>query len=710
MTSNKSGNECFAIDGKTKVLIADGEDGPTKLAGDYLAADVERITGTRPTIATGTPENGIPCLFIASATNEKALNALKSLGVKTDEIAGNWEAYLFHTSGETLVICGADPLATMRGVYGFSRIAMKVDPFHWWTGIEPAKQDKIVLDDIDQVIPSPTFRFRAWFLNSGRLIHWNLGPGPDTDFRAKYGKRAGQAGISGAFGKEMTEIIVEACLRADINTIIPLSYLDLEDPGEKQVADICDRFGVFLSHHHQEPCGANLRFWDDFWTKRGETIPEMSFYKNPDKFEIWWRHYIELWSKYPRTVYCIGHRGPSDRPFWLKDEFCPDTTEAHGKVITDTMEMQVRLLREICGEQGLYYCATLWQDGSPLHAAGALRFPAGTMVQMADHGGKQMMRSDFYKTPRQEGVEYGVYWHVCYGPGGPRWTEGASVDKMWFSIEQLVERGETSIVLLNVGSIRPYIPTLAAFSEMTTNADQFEPERSLLDWCEAEYGPAHAEEITECYNAFFNAYIEPYHAFYEGHRGFWDGVLSNESWRVFQLMYNGNPRDTYSGLARPFPSAWVFMTFHRNKVAASLGCWDAVCDWGHRISEKLAGPARDVFEGNLVVQGEMMRALSYATYYITRAGLAMIEENKEQAAEHLKSARSKIEAGWKYCVENGNRGVYRGWYTMNNITNFDFLRVIDDMLDKLAGREPKTQEDRDRIKKVFTLPKQVRWK
>ena len=544
----------FVFDGGIIILLADGEDGPTRRAAEFLAGDIEQITGVRPVVGEGVPQARQRAIFIASADNPQARQTLEQLGVDTSSIEGQWEAYLFKRAGEQVVICGADRLATMRGVYGFCRLALGVDPLHRWTQQPPERRQRIELVNIDRVVPSPTFKFRGWFLNAGHLIRWNMNHGPAVDIQAKYGQREGDKGISGSFGREMAEMIYEAALRSDMNFIIPLSYLDVDDPDERLVADVADEFGLFLSHHHQEPLGANLRVWKDFWANRGEAVPDMSFYKNPQAFETWWGHYAEQWSKYERVVWVIGHRGPGDRPFWIKDEFCPDTMEAHGKAVSEAMEMQIRLIKQASGERPIHYCATLWQDGAPMHAAGVLRFPPGTMVVMADAGSKQLMREDFYKVVRRPELEYGVYYHVCYGPGGPIWAQGNSPDRMSYALREVVEKGDTALALLNVGNIRPYFPGLACWSAITTQAKGFEAERFLLDWCVREFGQQHADAVLECYNMFFASFAHPYYPLYDGHRGFWDGVLTNETWRMCQLMYSGDAEAFYPRVNRPFPT------------------------------------------------------------------------------------------------------------------------------------------------------------
>ena len=106
MAARDQGN--FALDGATALWVAEGEDGPTRMAAGCLAGDLEKITGTRPDVKTGLPENGQAAVVIASADNPRAADFLKQCGAPVDQIAGQWESYLFKRHGNVIVIAGAD--------------------------------------------------------------------------------------------------------------------------------------------------------------------------------------------------------------------------------------------------------------------------------------------------------------------------------------------------------------------------------------------------------------------------------------------------------------------------------------------------------------------------------------------------------------------------------------------------------------------------
>ncbi len=539
----------FMITADSTILVASGEHHSLTKAANILAGDIARIVGHRPHVTSGSlipSASGRILIFTHTSMEARAYLAARS--IDTAPMAGNRESYLHAVAGGDIVICGADAMGTLRGVYAFCRDRLGTDPWIRWTGITPEPRSVIKMElNSPVIVPSPTFRFRGWFLNNAHLINWNFGKGPEVDFKSKYAGKV-DIGLSGAFGRATAEMVAETCLRLEMNFLIPLSCWNIAEPHEKVVAEVCDEFGLYMSFHHLEPVGANLRDWNDFWTARGEAVPEMSFGKHPDKFEIWWKHSIGLWARYDRVIWTIGHRGPGDRRYWIADPYDPGNDKARGQAIAEAIRMQLRLIREAVGDREIVNCATLWQEGSELHAADLLEFPEKTMVVMADNGGKQMMRDDFYFTRRRDNLRYGVYYHACYGPGGPHWAQSTNPAKMWFNLQKLINRKETSIALLNTGSIRTYMVGIDAFSRITTRGDQgFQPEQFLVDWCSRAYGRALAREAAEAYSCFFYAMIAPWHPGYDGARSFWDTLLQCELYVMFKLIYQ---RDVEAAYAR----------------------------------------------------------------------------------------------------------------------------------------------------------------
>jgi hypothetical protein len=696
------------------ILVAPGEHPSLMRAAEILAGDIERIVGRRPHVGSGplTPLSG-GRILICTATNAEARPYLTARSLDTTPMEGLWEAYLHAIAGGDVVICGADPMGTLRGVYAFCRDRLGTDPWIRWTGIAPDPKPSIELQWDEPVrVPSPTFRFRGWFLNNAHLINWNSGKGPVAEFKAKHAGKV-DSGLAGAFGPQTAAMVAETCLRLEMNFIIPLSCWNIAEPHEKEVADVCAAFGLYLSFHHLEPVGANLRDWSEFWTARGEAVPEMSFGRHPDKFEIWWKHWIDLWARYDRVIWTLGHRGPGDRRYWIADPHDPGNDPARGRAIAEAMRMQVRLIRQAVGDREVVTCATLWQEGSELHAADLLEFPEKTMVIMADHGAKQMMRDDFYFTRRRDALQYGVYYHACYGPGGPHWAQSTNPAKMWFNLRQLIARRETAIALLNTGSIRTYMVGIDAFSRITTCGGQgFQPEQFLVDWCARAYGDALADAAAEAYSCFFYAMVAPWHPGYDGSRSFWDTLLQCELHVMFKLIYHRDVEAAHAREGTVFATAAEYLRMHRNACAGGLAAWDAVCERAHRLEPLLEGARRDLLLGNLSCQSELMRGLFYGTWHVSRAALAMHEGNEAVCVAELKRARERVRVGLQYWADNGNRAPFHNWIRSPHVIagkGGSTLHLLDDLLLALEGTSLPAADSR-RLEEVFRIRTPEKWK
>lgn len=654
-----------------EIVVAPGEDGPSQRAAAVLAGDIEAVLGRRPSVRIGHP-GSTPALFIASADNPVARPLLRRLRVRTGTIEGQWEAYLFGHRGAVAVICGADAQATVRAVYAFGRDVLGMDPFAHWHGLMPPHRSQIDVARFDRVVGSPAFRFRGWFLNHPQLIGWNLRQRHPYDHDTKYGRIAGQTGLYGAFCPELARLIAETALRADMNLLIPLSYLNIFDDQERAVAEEVAASGLYLSFHHQEPMGANLAYWEDFWRSRGCKAPEMSLHTNPSAFRTWWDAHAVAWARFPRVLWVIGHRGPGDRPFWLGDPHCPTDDASRGRLISKAMSMQVRAIRKACGQRPAHWCATLWQEGSPLHRAGHLRFPKGTIAVMADHGAKQLMREDFFEVKRLPELRYGIYYHVCYGPGGPLAAQGNSPDRMSYALAPVLRKGDTAVALLNVGSIRPYYPGLACWTRLTTSPTGFEPERFLRDWCVERFGKDAAAEIQECYNAYYQNCISPWYKGYDGARGFWDGILTSELINVCQMIEDGDLDQAYPRRVNStFPDAWNYLSFQRNKTAAVLDAWRSLCRRVTIATRRLPPAPRALLVDNLLVQSELMQALTHGLHDAAAAALALHAGRRTDADRSLTAAAKAIRQGAATVHRLGNAGFYRGWFPRDTLTTID---------------------------------------
>ena len=133
------------------------------------------------------------------------------------------------------------------------------------------------------------------------------------------------------------------------------------------------------------------------------------------------------------------------------------------------------------------------------------------------------------------------------------------------------------------------------------------------------------------------------------------------------------------------------------------GAWDELCDRAEKLSKKLKGSARDLFDDNLAVQSQILRGLYYCTHSTARAALAMLEGRKTDAIKDLGKANQALRKAWTYAARNGNRGVYRGWFTQQSIDDMHLVRMVGTLRDRLAGKRL-SAEDRKWLHATLDLP------
>lgn len=107
----------------------------------------------------------------------------------------------------------------------------------------------------------------------------------------------------------------EALLRCGSNVVIPGT-----DSNSKRYASLASAMGLWITHHHAEPLGAEmfLRAYPD---------KNPSFKEHPDLFRHLWKEGIERQKK-ERIIWNLGFRGQGDTPFWEQDPFY-DTPTAY---------------------------------------------------------------------------------------------------------------------------------------------------------------------------------------------------------------------------------------------------------------------------------------------------------------------------------------------------------------------------------------------
>ena len=272
-------------------------------AAEDVAGDMEKIFGARPEIIVGAP--------------------LESNAIVLTKAGDGWENYTLESApGNVLRVAGSDDRGVMFGLYRFASDCLGVDPFRYWSGLEPAKAEERTWGGISIRQGDPSFRFRAWFVNDEDFLN---GFRPEENGRRKIDYPR----YSVCFGPALADRIYETAVRAGFNAIICASYVDILNSDEKRLIDVASSRGLFVTMHHQEPVGAGALQIDlHFPEAKGTT-----YASHPDIWRKAWKRYVEEWAKVPDVIWQLGLRGRKDMPFWMDPSTwrSPDVSEAEDR-------------------------------------------------------------------------------------------------------------------------------------------------------------------------------------------------------------------------------------------------------------------------------------------------------------------------------------------------------------------------------------------
>ncbi len=335
-------------------------------------------------------------------------------------------------------VYAGDALGFVYGLLHISEHALGIPPFWFWYDYEPQKLCAVQVEDY--VSAPACVRYRGWFLNDEILLsHW--APGGDADLP--------------------WHMAFEALLRCGGNMVIPDTQIVHAHSA------LAASYGLWLSHHHAEPLGAEM-----FVKAYPDTPP--SYLEHPELFHQLWREGIRRQKDF-NVVWDLGFRGQGDNPFWAagKDS-AYDTDEKRGALISEIMQLQYDMLKEeidnpVC-------CTYLYGEVMELYSKGCLTLPEGIIKIFADNGyGRMVSRRINMDNPRtpalpeQNDSEYGIYYHVSYCDlqSCAHVTQaGASADFVTRELETAFERGADDYLVVNCSNIRPHVYLLAAISEL----------------------------------------------------------------------------------------------------------------------------------------------------------------------------------------------------------------------------------------------------
>ena len=343
-------------------------------------------------------------------------------------------------------VVGTDELGAIYGMLHFSKEHLGVDPLWFWADLPPVRRSSVELAPSEFLSPPWRVRYRGWFVNDeDLLIGWSDTYPPDT---AVWGR------------------VFELLLRLGGNMVIPGTDL----PREGGQCELAAAMGLWLTHHHAEPLGAEL-FANAYPGERA------SYRENPALFERLWREAI-LRHHDRKVVWILGFRGQGDRPFW-EDDPAVDTAESRGALMSRIVARQHELLRELA--PGAPAAAYLYGEILQLYRDGHFAVPEDVMLIWSDNGSGKMVARRQAEDSRLPALPespwpagQGIYYHVAFHDlraANHLVPLPCPADFIVKECGRAFAGGADRYVLVNCGVIRPHLFQLELLAALWRDGD-----------------------------------------------------------------------------------------------------------------------------------------------------------------------------------------------------------------------------------------------
>lgn len=602
-----------------------------KAAALDLARDLESAIGCRAVVKDGEGHSEGQELCIKICINEEGFPGFAGP-------FGHREQYRYTLDSKCryLTITGSDHLGALWGIYNISEEYLRINPFAPFLGAPSPKVEAVSIPETE-ASGRPVFAYRGWFFN-------------DEDLITGWCKPAGVRSVDYLFysrimNHQTVDEIAEAALRNRLNILIPASFQDIDCPADEENIKRITGRGLYISQHHIEPLGVSHFAFRSYFRSRGRE-EQPSYYSRPHVFDEIWRHYVRKWAKYKRVIWQVGLRGDVDRAVWKTDPSVPQSMEAAGKLISDAVNHQLRIIREETGDPRPPATMTLWAEGAMLYKNGYLQVPDHVIIVFANIPEQQRMNRDFHEVPRKAGCGYGVYHHNGFYYRGPHLAQGHSPEAVRGLLSQVAGRGDTAYAISNVQCLRELVLGAGMFARFTFDGPELPAETALAEWC-GTMMRGRGAELAAAYKEYFAAYstredsLNPDEflcKWLDGElrevgircldkypKGYWDRYDLEQ----VSTLYPEDPVGVQEEkiLQRQL---WLNNQVYPFELERCAGKWQGARERMEQLCQGLQGWERIFVQDNLVVQAAIMEGLSVWASRIIQAVKA--DRNRQPAA------------------------------------------------------------------------------
>jgi hypothetical protein len=483
--SAEPGSVALLHNGRAAAIFVDRDDwaGVLRAASD-LQADVERVSGVKPELATGRRPDGTFAVIAGTLGKSALIDTLVRSGkIKADGISGKWESFVIATVDRplpgvdrALVIAGSDKRGTIYGLYEISE-QIGVSPWYWWADVPAQHHDALFIKAGTYVQGPPAVKYRGIFINDEEpcLGKWS---------REKFG------GVNSKMYAHMFELL----LRMRGNYLWPAMWGKAFNEDDPESPRLADEYGIVMGTSHHEPMIRAQQEWTMHHAQYGNG--EWNYATNEKGLKKFWAEGIERNKNY-ESVVTVGMRGDGDLAM-------PDAggLEANKKLLERIIHDQRQILAEHM-ETDASKVPQLWAlytEVQKYYDAG-LRVPDDITLLFTDDNVGNLRRLPTPEERKRSGGA-GIYYHMDMngGPFSYKWLNSNPLPKIWEQMELAHEYGANQIWIANVGDLKPLEIPIEFFLRMAWNPDAVSKDK-IADyqrlWAEREFGKEHAAEIAD---------------------------------------------------------------------------------------------------------------------------------------------------------------------------------------------------------------------
>ena len=338
---------------------------------------------------------------------------------------------------ESVTVRASDELGFVYGLLYISGQFLGIEPFWFWMDQRVAKTDAVGIGYGQYRSKAPAVKYRGWFVNDEVLImKWDINGDSAEPWR----------------------MVFEALLRCGGNMVIPGT-----DKNSKKYRQLASDMGLWITHHHAEPLGAEMftRVYPDM---------EPNYTETPELFHKLWEEGIKA-QKDMKVIWGLGFRGQGDCPFWSHDSSGRfDTDEKRGALISEVIELQRRLVLKYVKDP--VFCTNLYGEIMELYESGHISLADDIIKISADNGyGKMVTRRRDNHTVRissmpKEPVKHGgIYYHVSFydlQAANHITMLPNSVEFVDRELSEVMDKNASDYWIINCSNVRPHVYFLDA--------------------------------------------------------------------------------------------------------------------------------------------------------------------------------------------------------------------------------------------------------